>query len=182
MFKKVVNETSKNLQVIIYQPPKFLTDLQEIQRILENYHNTPTGGHIGQHRLYLKLREKYTWKDMKGSISRFVKACESCKKNKTIRHTKERMMVTTTPSSPFEIISIDTVGPLPITTKGNRYAISIQCDLSKYIILIPIQSKEATVIARALVEHFILIYGTFLELRSDQRSIKMKCLIEFVNY
>lgn len=167
-FKTIVNNTLKNLQIIIYQPPRFIDDLQEIQTILRNYHDTPTGGHIGQHRLYLKLREQYTWRDMKSSISRFVKACESCKKNKIIKHTKEKMVVTTTPSSPFEIISIDTVGPLPISIQGNRYAISIQCDLTKYIILIPIKTKEAQIIAKALVENFILIYGSFIELRSDQ--------------
>lgn len=40
--------------------------------------------------------------------------------------------------------------------------------MTKYITLIPIPTKEANVIAKALVENFILIYGTFLELKSDQ--------------
>lgn len=76
--------------------------------------------------------------------------------------------MTTTPSKPFEVLSADTVGPFTRTDKGNRYILSIQCNLTKYVILIPIPTKEANVIAKALVENFILIYGNFLELRTDQ--------------
>lgn len=78
------------------------------------------------------------------------------------------MVITTTPSKAFEVISIDTVGPLPRTPNNNRYCITIQCDLTKYIKIIPIQNKEANTIARGLVQDFILTYGHFTEMRSDQ--------------
>lgn len=168
MFKSLVTKTIKNLQIILYHPPKFISDPGQIQIILKNHHETPVGGHIGQHRLYLKLREIYNWKDMKGSIAQFIKACELCKKNKITKHTKENLLITNTPSKPFEIIAIDTIGPLPKSNRNNRYAVTIQCELTKYVVIIPISTKEANVIARALVEHFILIYGKFLELKSDQ--------------
>jgi IS30 family transposase len=88
--------------------------------------------------------------------------------NKVGKHTKEPNMVTTTTPQPFDVISIDTVGPLPKTRNDNRYCITIQCDLTKYVVIIPVQNKEAPTIARALVENFILTYGKFLELKSDQ--------------
>lgn len=116
----------------------------------------------------LKLRERYTWKGMKKSIAQFAKACELCKINKVNRHTKESTVVTTTPMKPFDVISIDTVGPLPKSHKNNCYCITIQCDLTKYIVIIPIANKEANTIARAIVENFILVYGNFLEMKTDQ--------------
>lgn len=167
-FKELVLKSIKNLQIIIYNPPKFISDLDEIKRILENYHQTPTGGHIGQHRLYLKLREIYNWTNMKSSIAQFIKACELCKLNKITKHTKEKLTITNTPSKPFEVVSIDTIGPLPKSNNNNRYAVTIQCELTKYVVLVPIPTKEANVIAKSLVENFILIYGKFLELKSDQ--------------
>ena len=167
-FKLIANNILKDLQIIIFKEPKFIDNPVEIQNILINNHNTPTGGHVGQHRLYLRIREKYKWRDMKGSIAQFVNACELCRRNKIIKHTKEPMKITTTPNKAFEIISIDTVGPLPKTDNNNRYCITIQCDLTKYIVIIPIQNKEANTIAKALVENFILTYGHFLEMRSDQ--------------
>lgn len=168
LFKIIAHKTLKQLQIIIYKEPLFVNSKDDILTILNNHHNTPLGGHVGQHRLYLRLREKYKWRDMKNSIAHFVKACELCRRNKIIKHTKEPMRITTTPSKAFEIISIDTVGPLPLTIKNNRYCVTIQCDLTKYIVVIPIQNKEANTIAKALVENFILTYGNFLEMRSDQ--------------
>ena len=105
---------------------------------------------------------------MKDDFKKYVRNCKACLVNKTTRHTKEETVVTTRPTKSFDIISIDTVGPLTKTNKNNRYAITIQCDLTKYIVVIPIHNKEANTIARALVENIILIFGTFIELKSDQ--------------
>lgn len=167
-FKEIANRAISNYQIILYKPPKFVKNVDEIREILLNNHMTPTGGHIGQHRLYLKLREHFKWKNMKNDITNFVRSCEKCKLNKIYRHTKERTIITTTPTKPFEILAIDTAGPFGLTNKGNRYILSIQCNLSKYIVLIPVPTKEASVMARALVENFILTYGNFLQLQSDQ--------------
>ena len=166
--KNIANKTLQTIQIILYTPPKLIKHSAEIKQILENHHNSPTGGHVGQHRMYLRIRNLYNWKDMKGSIAQFVKACELCKRNKIIKHTKQPAIVTTTPSKPFEVITIDTVGPLPKTNKNNRYVVTIQCELSKYIVLAPVPNKEANTISKTIIENFILIYGKFLEVRSDQ--------------
>ena len=81
---------------------------------------------------------------MKKSIAQFIKACELCKLNKTTKHTREKMTITTTSKKPFEVVSIDTVGPLPKTNKNNRYAITIQCELTKYITLKGVHDEIAT--------------------------------------
>lgn len=166
--KEIANRAISNYQLVLYNPPTFIQNVDKINEILVNNHMTPTGGHIGQHKLYLKLREKFTWKNMKLEISNFVKNCEKCKINKVNRHTKEPVIVTSTPFKPFETISIDTAGPFGITNNRNRYILTIQCNLTKYIVLAPVPTKEASVMARALVENFILIYGNFLQLNSDQ--------------
>lgn len=55
-----------------------------------------------------------------------------------------------------------------MSSKGNRYAVTIQCDLSKYVIAIPVPDKSADTIARAVVEGCILIYGPMKAIRTDQ--------------
>ena len=166
--KEIVNTTISNYEIIIFKPPKLIKDKQEIQDILKQNHTTPTSGHIGQTRLYLKLRELVKWKNMKKDISDYIKNCDKCKYNKIVRHTKQPTIITTTPTKPFEVISADTIGPFTRTNNGNRYILSVQCNLTKYIVLIPIPTKESAIIAKSLVEHFILTYGKFLELRTDQ--------------
>lgn len=53
------------------------------------------------------------------------------------------------------------------TKKGNRYALTLQCDLTKYVIAIPIPDKQAQTLAKAFVEHFILIYGCPILIKTD---------------
>lgn len=166
--KEIADKAIFGFEIIVFNQPKWIENEQEINNIIKEYHENCTGGHIGQYRLYLKLREKFKWKNMKEYIKNYVKACKICKMNKVTKHTKENMIITSTPSKPFAVISIDTVGPLPKTVNNNKFAITIQCDLTKYVVIIPIQNKEADTIARVLVEDFILTYGKFLELKSDQ--------------
>lgn len=78
------------------------------------------------------------------------------------------MVKTTTPLKAFDIVAIDTIGPFTLSNRGNRYAVTIQCDLSKYIIAIPIPDKSADTIARAVVEACILTHGPMKAIRTDQ--------------
>lgn len=89
------------------------------------------------------------------------------------------MAITQTPQKPFDLVIIDTVGPYDITDSGNRFAVTLIDDLSKYLIMIPIPNKEAKTIARAILENCILVFGNIKSLRSDRGS---ELKNEIVNY
>lgn len=80
---------------------------------------------------------------MRRDVASFVKNCSYCQKNKTQVGNKELMAITITPNFPFHSIIIDTIGPFPSTTNQVKYAITIICDFSKYIIAVPIPNKNA---------------------------------------
>jgi len=46
------------------------------QRILQEAHNTPTGGHFGADRMYLRMRDWYFWKQMWRDTQRYVAGCD----------------------------------------------------------------------------------------------------------
>ena len=52
------------------------------------------------------------------------------------------MKITETPDNSFEIVSIDTVGPLRLSN-NYRYIFTLQYELTKYVIAQPIETKEA---------------------------------------
>ena len=54
---------------------------------------------------------------------------------------------TTTAKSPFERCALDIVGPLTETTSGNRYILTFQDDLSKFLVAIPIPHQDAETVA-----------------------------------
>jgi hypothetical protein len=71
-------------------------------------------------------------------------------KNKhTVPNTKMATEITGTPYATFDKISMDCMGPLPLTEKGNKYILSCQDQLSKYLIATAIPNQEAETVARA---------------------------------
>lgn len=79
----------------------------------------------------------------------------------------EKLVLTPTPTKAFDVIVLDTIGPLPQSTYGNKYALTLICDLSKYLVTIPIPDKTAQTVARAIFENFILVYGRMNTIKSD---------------
>lgn len=167
VFKKACNENLKFTTIILYVPAQIINDEESIQKIISENHDTPTGGHIGTRRLLQRLRPKYYWTNMKRTIAEYIKQCDKCIKNKHRIKTKEQFIETTTPIKCFELVSIDTIGPLTKSKLGNRYALTIQCDLSKYVIIAPIPDKNAQTLAKAFVENLILVYGCPFTIKSD---------------
>ena len=75
--------------------------------------------------------------------------------------------MTDTLSTSWEVLEADLVGPLPLSEMGNRYALTVQCVLTKFIDAVPIADKSAISVARALVERIFCRYGTCLKLKTD---------------
>lgn len=90
-----------------------------------------------------------------------------CQLNKPRRKNKEPLFITPTPCKPFDVIIVDTIGPLMKSNSENQYVVTMMCDLTKYLISVPVPNESATELARAIFEKFILIYGPMKELRSD---------------
>jgi hypothetical protein len=60
---------------------------------------------------------------MRREIENYVKKCRSCQVNKLLKPRKEDPMeITTTAEVPFDRCSLDIVGPMPQTEKGNIYS------------------------------------------------------------
>lgn len=166
-FKEIGTKFLEKVEILIYKAPKTIEHDNEIQEILFNNHNTKIAGHPGQLKLYKKLKPFYYWKNMRQSIREYVQNCSFCQQNKTFKNPKEQLIKTDTPPQPFHTVEIDTVGPLPITNNGNRYLLSLQCEFSKYIILIPMMDKKASTIARKFVDSLFLIYGPIQSIKTD---------------
>jgi RNase H-like domain found in reverse transcriptase/Reverse transcriptase (RNA-dependent DNA polymerase)/Integrase zinc binding domain/Retroviral aspartyl protease len=167
-FKDAGQKLLKNVSIVLCTKPLLITNKTEKGRIIKKFHEDPLiGGHCGQKRLLKRLKSSYHWKGMSRDVARFVQQCHKCQTNKVIIRHVEPLVITDTPQSAFDIVSIDTIGPLPKSNQGNSYAITIQCELTKFIVLIPIANKEAETVAKAIFESFILIYGPMKEIRSD---------------
>ena len=167
-FKQKGNELCNKLKIALTPKLTIINDLNKRKLILDKFHNDPIhGGHCGVRRLLNKIRRMYTWKGMSKDIKNYVKNCTSCKVNKPSKNHIEPLFQTLTPEKAFDRVQIDTIGPLPKTISGNEYAVTIMCELTKYLITAAVPNKSAKTVAKAIVENCILVFGPVKEILTD---------------
>lgn len=145
-------------QILIFDNNEYSNE--EKLKIIEEFHNTPIGGHQGVSRTIKRIKQHHNWLGLKKDVQVFISSCSSCQKNKSTNTTiQQPMIITTTASRPFERISLDIVGPLPISDKQNSYILTTQDDLTKFSAAFPLRTHDANSVAKALVEGFICQHG-----------------------
>lgn len=167
IFTNIQKEQKQQIKILIYCEPVKVYNQQTQTEIIKEFHNSIHGGHLGVRKTTLKLKQRFIWKNMNKMVKKYILNCPQCKLNKLTKHTREKLILTNTPGTSFETVSLDTVGPLRIADKY-RYILTIQCDLTKYIVACPMETKDAKTVATTLVNKFILVYGTFKILKSDK--------------
>jgi transposase InsO family protein len=138
------------------------------KEILYEFHDSPVGGHRGMNKTYCTIKSHYSWPNMKKEVEEYVKQCRSCQVNKNLIPRHQAPLEITTAERAFEKCYLDVVGPLPVTQGGNRYVLTFQDDLSKYVVGIPIGQQDAETVARAFMEKIVLVYSTPQILQTDQ--------------
>jgi Integrase zinc binding domain/Integrase core domain len=180
--KKLLGDLFKeeNIKIYVLKDKIKIEDPSTIKLLLNDYHLLPTSGHAGINKMITNIKAKYFWTGMQEDITKYVKNCTVCQRNKHINKKKQPMMITTTSSSSFEKIFVDLVGPLTETVNGYKYILTIQDELTKFIENVPLRNKEAENVAKGLVNEFILKYGIPNKITSDQGTEFMNKVFESI--
>ena len=141
--------------------------------ILQRCHDIPSSGHVGVYKTYGKLCQNYYWPKMKADVNRYVKSCIACAQNK-VEQKRPAGLMGDRPDvkEPFQAISLDYVGPLPRSKRGNCYILVISDYLSKAVFLFPCRSAKAKSLVEN-VEGFFLLFGAPMFLTCDN-GVQMK--------
>ncbi|GFU19761.1 retrovirus-related Pol polyprotein from transposon 412 [Trichonephila clavipes] len=100
-------------------------------------------------------------------VEELVKTCDSCQRvGKPRDKAKAPLKLVPIISEVFSKINIDAVGPLPVSTKQNRYLITSICVAAKYPEAIPVESITSPNVIDALLSIFSRI-GFPREIQSD---------------
>ncbi|GFS72060.1 retrovirus-related Pol polyprotein from transposon 412 [Trichonephila clavipes] len=109
----------------------------------------------------------FFWPNVYRDVEEFVKTCDSCQRvGKPRDKAKAPLKLVPIISEVFSKIDIDAVGPLPVSTKQNRYLITSICVASKYPEAIPVESITSPNVIDALLSIFSRI-GFPREIQSD---------------
>lgn len=173
-----------DVNIVICENRVSTPDRALIPEILKQYHDEPLAGHRGVVETNRKIREDFFWKGMTEEIKKYVDSCLTCQRNKILRKTyKAPMVITGQSTEPFERVSMDLVSYSDISENSNRYILTLQDELTRFVQAYPIPDKEAITVAKQLLV-FCQHYGVPRRFHSDQGSEFMnnvlKQLIKFL--
>ena len=135
--------------------------------ILRHYHNDFI--HNGRDKINEIVKQYFYWPGLVDDIQHYIKQCETCNFSSKNKLKKKVGKLKLFPSRRFnEIVCIDLVGPLPVTSSGNRYLLTIQDRFSRYLKICPISDTSSLTVAKTLINEWIFQLGLFDTLLSDQ--------------
>lgn len=103
-------------EVIYYKGCIFLVLGSQLREcILRAAHDSPLSEHQGFRKTYMAVRERFTWKGLKGDMFRHVQECEACQRNKgELTHSIGLLQPLPIPEEKWESISMDFITRLPL--------------------------------------------------------------------
>ncbi|GFU73923.1 retrovirus-related Pol polyprotein from transposon 412 [Trichonephila clavipes] len=114
-----------------------------------------TSAHLGITKSKDKLNRYFYWPNCYRDMEQFVKTCDQCQKaGKPNDKKKAPLKLVPVIQEVFTKLNIDACGPLPITSKGNRYLITAICMSSKFPEAIPVSDISSVSVTDALLNIF----------------------------
>ena len=139
--------------------------------VLQHFHDEPLAGHLGRDKTYQRIVLRYWWSHIRVIVDRYVESCESCQRRKTSKHfTNQLIGPPSIPSYPFEKITIDVLGPLPLTARRNRFCLCVMDQFTRFPMIFAIPNQKASTVATILLERVFLENGFPAVLLSDRGS------------
>lgn len=128
--------------------------------------------HLGYWKTLCKIRERFYWPRMSSDVKRFCYACQVCKESKTpninVRPVCGKPKLC---SRPWEMISLDFLGPYPRSKKGNVW-ILVVCDFfSKFVIVQCMRSATAPAVCQFLENMVFTLFGAASVCISDNAQV-----------
>ncbi|KAL5468889.1 hypothetical protein EMCRGX_G030034 [Ephydatia muelleri] len=134
--------------------------------VLKKLHDE--SGHLGLKKTLSKIQERVYWTGYEDDVRRWIQECGLCQRRNAAQPPAVAPLGTISAQKPFQKLTWDIMGPLPVSSKGAKYMLVVTDVFSKWVEAFAIPSTGAEVIADKLVKEVICRYGVPEGLHSDQ--------------
>lgn len=159
LFKRVEHK----YPTLVDESESWLIVVPKVKRseIIKDNHDPPTCGHLGVFKTSSRISAKYYWPKLKQDCAKYIRRCSVCLRTKPEQKAPAGLMLSVAPSlsRPWEVLSLDLVGPLPRSTAGFCYIFSISDIFSKFVLLFPLRAATAVNVTKIFEENVILLFG-----------------------
>ncbi|KAJ9534829.1 hypothetical protein QJQ45_017277 [Haematococcus lacustris] len=139
-------------------------------QLLHEAHDAHTAAHLGRAKTLERLQRHFYWPQMHKTVQEYVRTCDKCQRNKATNQLPPGLLQPLPiPSSNWQQVSMDFIGPLPATPRGHTMIFTIVDKLSKMIHLIPTTTTAtAHDTARLFFDHIFKHHGLPEAIISDR--------------
>lgn len=145
--------------------------------VLHFCHDVPASGHMGVEKTLARVLQRYWWPRVTVDVRKYVLyvlSCLFCQLHKHQTGTPFGLLQPIAPpTSCFESIVIDHLGPFKLTEEGNQHIIVAIDALSKYVELEAVPDTAAANAVRFLNNNIVHRFGTPVRIVSDQGTAYM---------
>lgn len=139
--------------------------------ILKQFHDDVTAGHMGVGKTAMRIKANYFWPGVDSDVRKYVRKCEICAANKVPNtFAKPPMGKQRFVSQPWQIISMDFLGPYPRSKNGNTTMLVVTDMFSKWVELFPMRSAVSKKVIEFLENRIFLTFGIPKVIISDNGS------------
>lgn len=132
------------------------------------YHESPLGPHLGIKKTVNKVNRYFFAPNLYNYISDRVRSCNSCQRSKQAPNNKIGHLASDYATRPFQNVFCDYIGPLPRTSKGNKWLLVITDAFSKYSVMLPARNSTTATTTNLLERGLFAYFGYPLQLVSDR--------------
>lgn len=152
LYKK--NYAADGARLLLVVPTKLRRD------VLRAMHDDGTAGHMGFAKTYHRVQGRFYWPRMRRTIEKYVASCDKCQQFKRPNTAPVGLLhPLTPPSTPFEMVGVDLVGPFPRSSNNNRWVIVCVDHLTRYAETAAIPTATAIDVSSFLLSTVILRHG-----------------------
>ncbi|KAL1427100.1 hypothetical protein MTO96_017708 [Rhipicephalus appendiculatus] len=134
--------------------------------VLRLSHDHPTSGHSDFFKTLKRISQNFVWLGMRSDISKYVRCCQVCQRTKAHRRKPEGLMSSQWATAPMEQLSVDIIGPLPMTPRRHKYLLVVIDKFTKFIELFPLRAATSKSVDDCMIEVFCR-HGTPVSISSD---------------
>eukprot|EP00731_Ephydatia_muelleri_P035738 Em0153g13a len=150
--------------------------------VLAELHEGVTGGHLGQEKTLMKLKERFYWPGHWNDVQNWCNTCAACISRKTPAPKQRASLQSILVGQPMQLVAVDILGPLPESGNGNSYILVVGDYFTRWMEAYPIQNQEAVTVAQKLVDEIFCRFSVPEQLHSDQgRQFESAVIKEICN-
>ena len=138
--------------------------------VLELAHTHMLAGHFGRKKTFTRLSAKFLWPRMWLEVKEYVRSCGGCQLASRKDKARAPLQPLQVETEPFHKVAFDIVGPLPKSSSGFRYILTMMDLYSKFPAAVPLKRVDNFSVLEAMMSVFAC-YGLPKILLTDQGSV-----------